>query len=104
MRLVNIAALGVTVELSIADCLCLYAALAHEADRSHSTAFALCEALGNALIGQAFAAFILAEPDPPLTLRHMWAMWAPGDDSAPGQAKIAPPAWLPAWRDEAGDD
>lgn len=99
MRLVKIAPIAVTVELSLPDCIQLYAALAHEADGMNSSDFPLCEALGNALLGFAFAARTLADDDPPQTIAKLWAAWAPYDSHAAPPRRITPPLWLPLFAD-----
>lgn len=38
---------------------------------------ALLEALGTALLGGAFASYLLADADAPGTIKHMWQVWAP---------------------------
>jgi len=82
VRLVKIAANTVTVELSMHDCIQVFDSLTHTADDAHGGKRYLAEALANGLLASAYAAFMLAELDPPLTIRHLWEMWAPHDTSA----------------------
>jgi len=96
MRLVNVAPIAVTVELSIPDCITLFAACAYAADDSNSDVpYALTEALGTALLGHALAAEFLAQNDPPHTLRGMWARWAPLNEQVEPARQIGIPPWLP---------
>ncbi len=96
MKLVNVAPLTVTIELSIPDCLALFAACAYATDNSaNDVPWSLTEALGAALLGHALAAEFLAENDPPHTLRGMWARWAPLNEQVAPPRQIGIPSWLP---------
>ncbi len=96
MRLVEIAPITVTVQLSIPDCIALHVACAHACDDgSADIPYELTEALGNALLGQALAAHAIERGDPPYTLRGMWEKWAPHSTHFSPPRRIAIPRWLP---------
>jgi len=81
VKIVNVEAHSLTVELDITDSIALAHAARAVAARDLGGDYPLLDALAGALVGGAFGAFLLAECDPPQTLRHMWEMWAPYDTS-----------------------
>ena len=94
MRLLRIEPIAVAVELSLADCLCLYNALTREADRRDECDQPLCDALASALLGHAFADFLACNPDPPRTFAHLWEAWAPHDTFHDRPRRLPAPAAL----------
>jgi len=101
MRLVEIAPLTVTLELSIPDCITLFVACAYAADNNNADVpWSLTEALGAALLGHALAAEFLARNDPPHTLRGMWVRWAPLNEQVAPPRQIGIPPCLPLGRAE----
>ncbi len=93
MKIIAIAPLTLTVELDPTDCLALADAAAQVARRNETGADGgLNNALAAALINGAFGAFLLAGPDKPHTLRHMWAMWAPLNGENVAHERIPIPA------------
>jgi len=88
VKIVNVEAHYLTVRLDITDSIALAHAAHSVAARDIGGDYPLLDALASALLGGAFGAFLLAECDPPQTLRHMWEMWAPYDTSLFAPARL----------------